>query len=118
VTTLVIPSKNDTVEQIEGIARFIASLDKKIPLHLSAYHPQYEYEIPATPGSTIRALAAVARRHLPYVYVGNVGAEASDTVCADCGNVLVHRMGYSVSVTGIKNGACARCGAQSPIVGA
>ena len=118
VTTLVIPSKNDTGEQIEGIARFIAALDARIPLHLSAYHPQYEYDIPQTPASTIHALVDVARRHLPHVYAGNVGGGASDTVCEGCGNVLVHRVGYSVRVTGIKNGSCAACGAPSPVIGA
>src|SRR5208283_1034338 len=43
VTTLVIPTMNDEREQIEGIARFVASLGTEIPLHLSAYHPDYKY---------------------------------------------------------------------------
>ncbi|MGA2977791.1 MAG: AmmeMemoRadiSam system radical SAM enzyme [Spirochaetia bacterium] len=117
VTTLIIPSKNDDPGQIEGIARFIASLGADIPLHLSAYHPDYRYEIPATPAATIKNLAEIAQRHLRYVYTGNLGAEQADTACKKCGAVLVHRVGYSVRVEGVRNGACIKCGDSVPIVG-
>ncbi len=117
VTTLVIPTMNDDPAQIEGIASFVASLGPDVPLHLSAYHPDYRYSIPATPPSTIRELAALARRHVRYVYAGNLGAEPCDTLCAGCGAVLVHRVGYRVQVPGVRGGACAGCGAPSPIVG-
>jgi pyruvate formate lyase activating enzyme len=117
ITTLVIPTKNDDPAQIEGIARFIAGLDPGIPLHLSAYHPQHEYTLPPTPPGTVRRLAEVAKRHLKHVYVGNLGAESSDTACGECGNILVKRVGWHVQLTGIKAGACARCGAKSPIIG-
>jgi len=122
VTTLVIPTMNDDPAQIEGIAKFVSTLGENVPLHLSAYHPDYRYSIPATPPATIHGLAGVARRHVRYVYVGNLGAEECDTSCTVCGNVLVSRVGYRVRVTGIgtKGGAavCSRCGAASPIVGA
>jgi pyruvate formate lyase activating enzyme len=117
VTTLVIPGTNDDPSQVEGIAAFVASLGRDIPLHLSAYHPDYKYSIPATPSASIRELAALARRHVRYVYVGNLGPEECDTSCAACGSVLVRRRGYSVSVEGVSGGKCARCGAAVPIVG-
>jgi len=117
VTTLIIPTKNDDPAQIEGIAGFIAGLDPDIPLHLSAYHPQHRYRIPPTPPATVRRLAEVARRHLRYVYVGNMGAEASDTACSECGSVLVRRIGWHVEVTGVAGGKCTNCGAQAPIPG-
>jgi len=120
VTTLVIPGMNDDPAQIEGIARFVASLGSDVPLHLSAYHPDYRYSIPATAPTAIRGLAEVAHRHVRYVYVGNIGAESSDTVCASCGAVLVHRVGYRVQVTGLRDAGgsavCSACGAPSPIV--
>ena len=118
VTTLVIPGRNDGPEEMEAIAAFLAALDPAIPLHLSAYHPQYRYTLPPTPPATVRRLAEVARRYLRYVYLGNLGAEESDTACRQCAAVLVRRRGYQVSVPGLHDGRCARCGAPAPIVGA
>jgi pyruvate formate lyase activating enzyme len=117
VTTLVIPGKNDDPAQVEGIARFVASLGKDIPLHLSAYHPDYKYSIPATSASSVHELAGIARRHLSYVYVGNLGASQCDTTCAQCGSLLVRRFGYDVRIVGIAGGLCAKCGVPVPIVG-
>jgi pyruvate formate lyase activating enzyme len=117
VTTLVIPGMNDDPSKIEGIARFVASLGADVPLHLSAYHPDYKYSIPATTTSSIRALAEVARQHLRYVYVGNLGPEESDTRCVSCGSVLVRRYGDKVSLEGVAGGACRKCGAKVPIAG-
>ena len=116
VTTLVIPTKNDSAGEIESIARFLASLDPAIPLHLSAYYPQYRYTLPPTPPSTLRALAELARRHLQHVYLGNIGSEESNTVCGSCANVLVRRRGYQVSMPGLSGSRCARCGAPSPVL--
>ncbi len=118
VTTLVIPTKNDDRAQIEGIARFVASLGPEVPLHLSAYHPDYKYSIPATAGPRLRELTEIAREHLRFVYVGNLGQEESDTNCPSCGNVLVSRHGYAVKVVGVSHGACNKCGTAAPIVGA
>jgi len=116
VTTLVIPTKNDTPAQVEAIARFLASLDKRIPLHLSCYYPQHHYTLPPTPVETVKALAQIARQHLRFVYIGNVGEEETNTDCPECGSLLVRRRGYSTAVVGISNGACAHCGAASPII--
>jgi pyruvate formate lyase activating enzyme len=117
VTTLVIPARNDGPQEMEAIASFLASLDPDIPLHLSAYYPQYRYTLPATPPATLRELAQVARRHLSYVYLGNVGPEPSDTLCRACGAALVRRRGYRVDASGLEGGRCARCGAPAPIAG-
>jgi pyruvate formate lyase activating enzyme len=100
---------------MEAIAAFLADLDPAIPLHLSAYHPQYRYTLPPTPPATLEELAEVARRHLRYVYLGNVSRPA-DTLCRHCGAVLVRRRGYQVSAAGLEGGRCARCGTPAPIV--
>jgi pyruvate formate lyase activating enzyme len=119
VTTLVIPGKNDSPSEIEALSSWLASVataaGRDIPLHLSAYHPDYKYTIPATSASALHSLAEVARRHLPWVYTGNIGPEESPTLCAGCANVLVQRHGYSVRVTGLRGDACSKCGRKSPI---
>lgn len=118
VTTLVIPTRNDSEEEIDGLARFLASLSPEIPYHLSAYYPQYRYTLPPTPPELLSRLAAVARRHLRYVYLGNLGLEESNTLCPNCGQLLVRRRGYSVRLEGLKGDRCGNCGSSIPIVGA
>ena len=116
VTTLVVPTRNDEPSEIEEMARFLASLDPQIPYHLSAYYPQYRYTLPPTSPELLRRLGEAARRHLRYVYLGNLGVEEADTACPQCGNLLVRRRGYQVRITGLRGGRCAACGAESPIV--
>lgn len=115
VTTLVIPGKNDTVSQIEGIASFLASLSRDIPLHLSAYRPMYRYNTPATSPESIHHLVERARKQLRYVYSGNVPGEVDVTLCSSCGASLVSRHAYAVDSSGLSGSLCSACGAQSPI---
>ncbi|MBN1129939.1 MAG: AmmeMemoRadiSam system radical SAM enzyme, partial [Chitinispirillaceae bacterium] len=93
VTTLVIPGKNDSPPEIEQMARFLADLDRNIPYHLSCYYPTYKYSIDATPPQTVADLSQVARRHLSFVYEGNVGLRETNTVCPSCGSILIRRRG-------------------------
>jgi pyruvate formate lyase activating enzyme len=116
LTTLVIPGRNDSPGEIEEMAAWIAGLRKDIPLHLSAYHPEYKYTIPTTSAASLHELAVVARKHLTYVYVGNVSSEGSQTMCTGCGNVLVQRRAWSVQTSGLRGSVCAKCGLASPIV--
>ncbi len=117
ITTLVIPTKNDSTEEIARIARFIASLNPDIPYHLSAYYPQYRYRIPATSPVKLRELGEAARKYLRHVYLGNIGLDENNTVCSECGNILVRRRGYSTSMEGIEGGKCSSCGSRVPIAG-
>jgi pyruvate formate lyase activating enzyme len=117
VTTLVIPTKNDSAEEIEAIARFLAGLNPDIPLHLSCYYPVYKYTLPPTPPETVMELARVARRHLRYVYEGNVGSRETNTACAGCGSVLIRRRGYDVTFPGLRHGDCIKCGRACHITG-
>ncbi len=73
VTTLIVPGRNDSDSEMEAEAIWLASLSPEIPLHISRYFPRFlTLDIPATPVADIYRLAAVARRHLRYVYEGNV----------------------------------------------
>lgn len=72
VTTLVVPGISDDAEDMEKEAAFLRSLDPKMPLHLTRYFPCYEFDRPMTPRATLFALAAIARRSLDRVLLGNV----------------------------------------------
>lgn len=114
VTTLLIPGRNDSPEEIESIARFVASLDPRIPLHLSGYYPTYKYSVEATSVAAIREACDIARRHLHHVYPGNVPGD-STTRCHSCGAPLVERRGYSPRIVGLSDDRCSNCGAPAPI---
>lgn len=71
LTTLIVPTKNDNIADMESEAKWIASLSDEIPLHISRYFPCYQSAICATPVETIYRLCEVAKKHLKYVYAGN-----------------------------------------------
>ncbi len=116
VTTLVIPGKNDSDEEIYGIAEFLADLSPDIPYHLSCYYPTYRYSIPRTQSRLVEHLAEVASRKLNYVYLGNAGMHETNTYCPACSSLLIRRSGYSTEVAGIENGRCSACGSPVPVV--
>lgn len=73
VTTLVVPGLNDAVEEIDEMSKWIASISKDIPLHLSRFFPNYKMQDRApTPVSTLKKARDKALEHLNYVYLGNV----------------------------------------------
>jgi len=112
VTTLVIPGENDDESQLEGIARFIASVGVEIPWHISRFHPDYRFtEHGATPLETLEKAQAIGKRHgLRYVYLGNVG-EDSHTSCFRCRKMIVRRNAGSAVQVNLVDGRCPACGA-------
>ncbi len=115
ITTLVIPGKNNSEKELEEMSKFVASLDPNIPYHLSAYYPTYHYTYEATTSAEIDSALAIARKHLNFVYPGNLPGPAV-TACSSCGNILIERRGYRVNLPGITNGKCSSCGEPVPIV--
>lgn len=71
VTTLIVPTKNDSMAEMEAEAAWLASLSPEIPLHLSRYFPRYKCEIEMTPVETLHKLRETAQKYLKFVYVGN-----------------------------------------------
>ena len=71
VTTLVIPGRNDNLEEMEEEAAWIASLSPDIPLHISRYFPRWQWMEPATEVRRIYELCRVAGKYLKFVYSGN-----------------------------------------------
>jgi pyruvate formate lyase activating enzyme len=73
VTTLIIPGLNDRDDEISSLAAWIASVSPDIPLHISRHHPDYEMTEPA-PASRGRLdeIAALARKSLKHVFIGNI----------------------------------------------
>lgn len=72
VTTLLVTGENDNLGEVEDIARFIASIDKNIPLHLSRYFPTYKMDNPPTDLKFMYKAKAVADKYLKKIILGNV----------------------------------------------
>lgn len=112
VTTLVIPGTNDSEEELQGIARFLVSVDRDIPWHLSRFHPDYEFlDTQATPVSTLRKAREIGRASgLRYIYLGNVWGEGEDTLCPKCGTNVIRREGFWVKSNLVQDSQCPNCG--------
>ncbi|GAK51807.1 pyruvate-formate lyase-activating enzyme [Candidatus Moduliflexus flocculans] len=114
VTTLVIPTHNDSETELRAIAEFIASVNPAIPWHVSAFHPQYKMaHIPQTsPGIIYRAVDIGKEVGLWHVYSGNLRSdETSTTLCHHCGTPLIRRSGFFVVENAVAQGQCPNCDA-------
>jgi len=112
VTTLIIPTLNDSDEELKEIAAFILALGEETPWHLSRFYPSYKLrKPPPTPLETIhRAREIGLKAGLRYVYAGNVpGDKAENTYCYQCGRLLIRRYGYQIKESNLEEGRCKYC---------
>ncbi|MBN1275404.1 AmmeMemoRadiSam system radical SAM enzyme [Candidatus Woesearchaeota archaeon] len=109
LTTLIVPGVNDTEEELEMLYSWVEdSLGADQVVHVSKFFPCYKAEDkPPTPMASLERALRIARDHLQYVYLGNVGGER-DTRCPACGEVVVARKADGAEVR-VKDGMCA-CG--------
>ncbi|HOO72124.1 MAG TPA: AmmeMemoRadiSam system radical SAM enzyme [Spirochaetota bacterium] len=118
VTTLIVTGMNDSLAEMEQIYKFIASIDRKIPWHISRYYPNYKYHKDATDTDFLFKVYEEASKLLDYVYTGNVQgtSRGSDTICPGCGAVAINRKGYYTSPVNCTGGKCSKCGADLNII--
>ena len=115
ITTLLIPGENDSDPELEAMTRWLAAnLGTDVPLHFSAFHPDFRLlDRPHTPLATLRRARAIALGNgLHHVYIGNVrDDEGASTFCSACGARLVGRAGYEVTAWALtEKGECKACG--------
>jgi pyruvate formate lyase activating enzyme len=114
ITTLLIPGLNDSDAELTKLAEFVAGdLGLDVPLHFSAFHPDYKMmDIPPTPVATLRRARAIAMRAgLRYVYTGNVhDREGDTTICPSCKAAVIERDWYEILGANLDRGNCAACG--------
>ncbi|AOQ25269.1 hypothetical protein MTAT_22340 [Moorella thermoacetica] len=118
ITTLLVTGLNDDSTELEELVKWVATnLGVDTPLHFSRYFPRYRLEAPPTPLETMRRARDMARKHLHYVYLGNVAdPEANNTYCPVCGELVIRRTGYHVSLPGLDGRICRSCGSELAIV--
>ncbi len=115
ITTLLIPGENDSARELEAMTTWIAeNLGPDVPLHFSAFHPDYKMlEHPNTPAHTLtRARDIAISNGLNYVYTGNVHDSAGgSTYCPNCQARLVERDWYQLGEWQLDSqSCCSACG--------
>ncbi len=115
VTTLLIPGRNDSEEEVEKLcAWFARELGPEVPLHFTAFHPDFMMlDVPPTPAATLsRAREQGKAAGLKHVYTGNVrDARGQSTYCAACGHQIIGRDGYEILDWQLDGeGRCNTCG--------
>jgi pyruvate formate lyase activating enzyme len=113
VTTLVIPTLNDSTEELGQIAEFIKTeLGDYVPWHVSRFHPDHQLtRLPPTDIGKIEEAVGIGREAgLKYVYAGNVPhAGYENTYCWKCGELLIERKGFGVALNKLADGKCFSC---------
>lgn len=112
VTTLLIEGLNDSDEELQAMAAFIAGeLGVETPWHLTAFHPDYKMlEWASTSLKALERARIIGKEAgLYYVYLGNVPDEHS-TYCPSCGAKVIERSGFGVGKIAMNGAQCAACG--------
>ena len=120
VVTLIVPGFNDSPGELREMARFIASVSRDIPWHVTAFHRDYKMTDAAATVSTqlIRAAEIGTEEGLRFVYAGNAPGRVGrweNTYCPGCGEVLIERCGYQIQQYRVgPDGRCLKCEAKIP----
>ncbi|MCZ6618188.1 MAG: AmmeMemoRadiSam system radical SAM enzyme [Gammaproteobacteria bacterium] len=119
ITTLLIPGENDSDREIDEMTAWLAEhLGADVPLHFTAFHPDWKMrDIHRTPIETLtRARELAIDNGLRYVYTGNVhDAAGSSTYCHVCKAMLIERDWYRLGFWGLSiDGHCQQCGTPLP----
>ena len=115
ITTLIIPGENDSEKEINEMTEWIfTELGPDVPLHFSAFHPDWKMrDKPRTTLQTLKKARSIAILNgLNYVYTGNVHDQEGDTTfCTKCGEELIIRDWYEIKQWNLgKKGECQNCG--------
>jgi len=100
ITTLLIPGHNDSDDELRRMCEWVRDhLGDSVPLHFSAFHPDYRMrDVPPTPPATLRRARQLAIDvGLKYVYTGNVHDVDGDTTkCPSCKHPVIVRDWYQL----------------------
>jgi pyruvate formate lyase activating enzyme len=119
ITTLLIPGENDSDAELEQMTQWIADkLGPDVPLHFTAFHPDWKMlDRPRTPSTTLtRARRIALANGLHFVYTGNVhDSEGGSTYCPGCGRRVIERDWYQLGDWQLTDsGTCRNCGSRIP----
>ncbi|MBF0423540.1 MAG: AmmeMemoRadiSam system radical SAM enzyme [Magnetococcales bacterium] len=114
LTTLLLPGINDSDAELHRLSQWIVEhLGPGVPLHFSAFHPDWKMlNLPPTPMTTLVRACTIAKNHgVHYVYAGNVRDRRwGSTWCHECDQLLIERSGYMLGQWNLDaQGHCPHC---------
>ncbi|MCS7119100.1 MAG: AmmeMemoRadiSam system radical SAM enzyme [Archaeoglobaceae archaeon] len=119
ITYLIIPEENDSREEIKDFSKWVVSVDRRIPVHFSRFHPDFKMlDKIVTPIKKIEEAVEIAKEEgVEYVYAGNVwGHRYENTYCPNCNYLLIERHGFYLRKINVKDKKCPNCGYGQNIV--
>lgn len=120
IINLVIPGMNDSENELRALSKWVADLDRNIPLHFIGFYPAYKMlNTQPTPLETLRRAREIAiEEGIRYSYTGNrVDPETESTYCYNCKTMLIRRFGFETNDIRItKDSKCPECGKKQYFV--
>jgi pyruvate formate lyase activating enzyme len=120
VVTLLVPGFNDDPQELRDLTRFLAGLNRDLPWHVTAFHPDYKMTGARRTAAAelMRAAEIGAEAGLRYVYAGNLPGRAGpweNTRCPQCQATVIERCGFTVLANRLTaEGACPECHTRLP----
>ncbi len=119
ITTLLIPGCNDSDAEIDAMTQWLLNqLGAEVPLHFTAFHPDYKMlNTAATPVASLRRARDIALGNgLRYVYTGNVDdGVGGSSYCHHCRERVIERDWYQLGSYQLDSrGHCIHCGTAFP----
>jgi pyruvate formate lyase activating enzyme len=119
LTTLLIPGENDSDAELDEMTAWVVEhLGPDVPMHFTAFHPDWKMrDIENTPPRTLARARRIAMDNgVRFAYTGNVhDSEGGSTWCPGCGSMLIERDWYQLGRWELDaKGACRNCGHDIP----
>ncbi len=118
LVVLIVPTLNDSKDEIKRMCEWVSSeLGPDVPMHFSRFRPTYMIKnLPETPLKTLEmARTTAVEAGIQFSYVGNVPMHPfENTYCPKCNEMLIRRIQYRTTVTGLKDGKCQKCATTIP----
>ena len=119
IVTLLVPRFNDSEAELRDMARYIRSVSRDIPWHVTSFHSDYRMQDrhETSAGQVVRAAEIGREEGLAYVYAGNRPGDVGDwenTRCPGCNTLLIERVGFTVVRNHLQNSHCPKCGMNIP----
>lgn len=119
ITNLIIPGENDGEAELDEMTAWVVEhLGPDVPMHFSAFQPDYRMlDKTRTPPATLAMARRIARRNgVRHAYTGNVhDIGRQSTYCHVCGERAIERDWYELGAWTLDAaGACRSCGTTLP----